>query len=230
MSALKSISNKFNKFGKSLVGNRVFDLYLKYNGIKLLTSATLVPIALIMGRDQFEKFLNKSMTGGGESNLPVIDDPLIGPYLKLSGVTTLGSISPNTLVPIGVLMLLYNVYNTGSLVGGGDSQVGGVELMSYVKNIWDNRVLDLFVKYQGIKLLTTSTLVPLALLFGKDMLEASLKSGQTGGQILPDDVPFLDDPLLGNYLKLSGLTMLDLSTSTLIPLGLAILIYHTYLE
>ena len=36
-----SVSDKLYNFATALVGNRVFDLYLKYMGIKTLTSATL---------------------------------------------------------------------------------------------------------------------------------------------------------------------------------------------
>ena len=48
---LKNTSDRIRKFATDLVGNRVFDLYLKYVGIKTLTSATLVPVALLVGRD-----------------------------------------------------------------------------------------------------------------------------------------------------------------------------------
>ena len=228
MSTLKKASNKFKNFGRSLVGNRIFDLYLKYNGIKLLTTATLVPIALIMGRDAFVNVVNKSSQDGGAiNNVPVIDDPLVGTYLKLAGISSLGSITPSTLVPLGVLMLLYNIYNSGNFSG---KQQGGGELMNYVKKVWGNRVLDLFFKYKGLKLLTTTTLVPIALLFSKDMLENVLKGDQSGGAPIPDDLPFFDDPLIGNYLKLAGLSSINLNPSTLIPLGLLTLLYNVYFE
>ena len=103
--------------------------------------------------------------------------------------------------------------------------------MDYVKGIWNNRVLDLVIKYQGIKTLTTSSLVPIGLLLGKDYLESVLNRSQRGGNIqLPDDMPVLDDPLLGNYLKLMGIGSLDLSANTFIPLGLLSLLYFIYLD
>ena len=52
-----------------------------------------------------------------------------------------------------------------------------------------------------------------------------------GGDLeLPDDLPVLDDPLLGNYLKLMGIGSLSLTANTLIPLGLLSLIYFIYLD
>ena len=108
-------------------------------------------------------------------------------------------------------MLVYELYVNN------ESQTGG-NLTKHVKRIYGNRVLDLFLKYQGVKLLTSSTLVPFALIFGKDMLENVLSGKQVGGA-LPDDLPVLDDPLLGNYLKLAGLSTLSLTMDTLVPLS-----------
>ena len=231
--ALKQVNKKLKAFMKSLVGSRILDLYLKYKGITLLTTATLVPVALILGKDAFEKVVMNDKQNGGfkiPSDIPVVDDDLIGNYLKLAGVGTLGAITPSTLVPLGVLMLLYNVHTTGSLVGGGKGV--GNELMKYVKKVWGNRVLDLFVKYQGLKVLSASTLVPIALLLGRDMLEEVLSKNQSGGAKtpIPDDLPIVDDPLVGNYLKLTGLSLLSLTPSTLVPLGLVALLHNLYFE
>ena len=104
-------SKKLYKFGSDLVGNRVFDLYLKYMGIKTLTTATLVPVALLLGKDAMEDFLTDvEQTGGAVlEDLPVLDDPLVGNYLKLAGLSTL-QLTPNTLVPLGIIAVLYNSY------------------------------------------------------------------------------------------------------------------------
>lgn len=232
--AMRQVSDKLKDFVRSIVGNRVLDLYLKYKGITMLTTATLVPVALLLGKDMFEDVIlsTDNQTGGDfiPDELPVVDDPLIGNYLKLAGIGSLAAITPYTLIPLGVLMLLYNIHETDSLIGGGNGM--GNELMRYIKKIWGNRVLDLFVKYQGLKVLSASTLVPIALLLGRDMLEEVLSSNQKGGAKLPipDDLPVIDDPLLGNYLKLAGISMLDLSASTLVPLGLVAVLYQMYLS
>ena len=109
-----------NKFVKRLVNNRVLDVYLKYMGIKLLSTATLVPFALILGKNLFEnsvkEIISNDQQGGSliPKNLPVLDDKLLGNYLKLMGVTTL-SVSPNTLIPLGVLMIVYQMYQSGQI-------------------------------------------------------------------------------------------------------------------
>ena len=104
----RAVSNKLLSFGRSLVGNRVFDVYLKYMGIKTLTTATLVPVALIAGKQAMEDFLAEAKQTGG-ANLPVLDDPLVGNYLKLAGLSTM-SVTLDTLVPLGILMAVYQVY------------------------------------------------------------------------------------------------------------------------
>ena len=67
-----NVSAKLYNFATTLVGNRVFDLYLKYIGIKTLTTATLVPVALLAGKDAMEEFLKTSKQQGGVKNLPVL--------------------------------------------------------------------------------------------------------------------------------------------------------------
>lgn len=216
----RAVSNKLLSFGRSLVGNRVFDVYLKYMGIKTLTTATLVPVALIAGKQAMEDFLAEAKQTGG-ANLPVLDDPLVGNYLKLAGLSTL-NVSLNTLVPLGTLMLVYELVSQNALQQGGN-------ISGYVKKAYGNRVLDLFAKYKGLKTLTSATLVPFALIYGKDVLESVLLGEQTGGAI-PEDLPVLDDPLLGNYLKLAGLSTMSVTLDTLVPLGILMAVYQVYMQ
>ena len=123
-------------------------------------------------------------------------------------------------------MLMYNLYEKGQAGG----QRGGAELMKYVKDTWGNRVLDIFLKYKGITTLTAGTMVPLALILGKEALEQVFQQGGGENMGLPDDMPIIDDPLVGNYLKLAGLSTLSLTPGTLVPLGLVTLLYHIYFE
>lgn len=119
-----------NKFVKSLVNNRVLDIYLKYMGIKLLSTATLVPFALILGNNTFEntvkEIIRNDQNGGSliPKNLPVLDDELLGNYLKIMGVTTL-SVAPNTLLPLGVLMIVYQMFESQQKGGKSKNQKGG---------------------------------------------------------------------------------------------------------
>lgn len=215
--SVEKIESTLYDFAESLVGSRVLDLYLKYNGIKMLTTATLVPFALILGKNVFEEVV-LNQTGGAQ--LPVLDDPLLGNALKLGGLTTLANITPDTLLPLGVLMLVYNMLQRGQ-------SGGAVSFTRYAKELFNNRGLDLFMKYQGLKMLSGATLVPFALLFSRDMLESLY---QTGGALLPvpKKLPFVDDPLFGNYLKLAGLSVATLGPQTLVPLGVLMILMDTY--
>ena len=114
-----------------------------------------------------------------------------------------------------------SVYKT---TGGG---VSSKKAYSFVNKFIDNRVLDIYLKYLGITTLTPTTLVPVALIFGQEAFKTALKhmkkQEQNGGNI-----PVLDNALVGTYLKIAGLSKLNLSPHTLIPLGLAMAIYKAF--
>ena len=247
MKTVKEVGKELSKFIDSVVGNRVFDIYLKYMGIKILNSATLVPFALIMGRDAFKEFMKIDMplkakqikSGGGIINnikdlmdykLPVIDNKLFGTYLKLTGLAAV-NLTPSTLIPLGVLMSVYHMYNKDNKKNKLSSQRGGGSLKEKVESIVGNRVLDVYLKYMGIKLLNSATLVPFAIIMGRDALQEYIFNDkkQKGGKI-PDKIPIFDDPLFGSYLKFMGLTALDVSMNTFVPLGLLMVLYDLYIN
>ena len=149
--------NEVNRFVRRVMNNRVFDLYLKYLGITILTPSTLVPIALIMGVETFHKVVrdmkrnDENVQRGGKSlldiKIPVIDNRIIGNGLKIAGIYGLSSISPYTLIPVGVLMLIYERMrsNNGSrsksrsksrtMRGGSGSMVGSNVPPSLFENV-----------------------------------------------------------------------------------------------
>tara|TARA_B100000524_G_scaffold344351_1_gene241518 strand:- start:2043 stop:2978 length:936 start_codon:yes stop_codon:yes gene_type:complete len=119
--------------------------------------------------------------------------------------------------------------NYGSIykTTGGGNESFKINPHHWVKKILGNRVFDLYIKYLGVKTLTTFTLVPLALIISRDLLESYIKSeqsGQTGGYVV-ENLPIIDNPVVGNYLKLMGLSMLNMSAYTLLPLGVLMVIY-----
>ena len=103
-----------NEFVRRVTSNRVLELYLKYLGLTTLNSATLVPFALLLGRDYFQQYLmKKSQRGGGDlipRKIPFVDNPAIGTFLVLAGIPLVG-LNANTLVPLGVLMIVYEMAN-----------------------------------------------------------------------------------------------------------------------
>jgi len=125
-------------------------------------------------------------------------------------------------------------HNYGSIYktsGGGRNQLGGQKVKTWLKKILGNRMFDLYVKYMGIKTLTTATLVPFGLILSRDYLEAFLKEDkQVGGGFLDRDLPFIDNELIGTYLKIVGLSIMDLTPQTLLPLGAAMVLYDLALR
>lgn len=113
-------------FVKKLTDNRVLDLYLKYMGITLVSPAALVPFGLLLGRDFFEYAVKRLSQSGGRlpeipDDIPVVDDELFGFYLKILGLGSLSTVSPMTLVPLGVVMYLYDSFVKNQVGGGGCS-------------------------------------------------------------------------------------------------------------
>ena len=125
---LKYTEDQVFSFLRKLADNRVLDLYLKYMGISILSPAALVPFGLILGKDFFEYAVKKMTQSGGElpkfvpripDDIPAVDDELFGNTLKLLSLGSLSTIAPTTLVPLGLLMYIYdNFVMDKSLVGG----------------------------------------------------------------------------------------------------------------
>ena len=233
------VSRKLWRFTAGLVDNRILDLYLKALGVTTLTTATVLPFALLLGRDAFRVVVeniqaNRTMDSAqkGGMKIPILDDPLVGNFLKLSGLSAI-SFTPTTLVSLGVLMVIWHMWSNRKQRGGSKVKQSGGRIGRYIRETYKNRVLDLYLKALGITTLNTAVMVPFAILLGRDafrfVITDEAKGRQMGGKILiPKKIPVIDDPLLGNYLKLAGLTVIDLSATTMIPLALAMVLYHIY--
>ena len=65
-------------------------------------------------------------------------------------------------------------------------------------------------------------------MFEKYIKNSNKIKPQKGGSKVK--LPILDNPLVGNYLKLIGISVLDLSMSTLLPLGIVMIIYDLTLK
>jgi len=117
-------SKKITNMALDIFDNRVFDLYLKFMGITLLTPQTLVPLALVLG-GKYVSDLGKivkqrrKQKGGSikdkekyfkqlEKHIPIVDDSFGGNYLKLMALTS-SAISPYTLIPLAVAIGINNL-------------------------------------------------------------------------------------------------------------------------
>jgi len=132
----------------------------------------------------------------------------------------------DVLTKTDVIKCYGSIYKT---TGGGMGSINKESIKKFIKNVGNNRVLDIYLKYMGIKTLTSATLIPFALIMGKNIFAKAVSDFLTQkGGFLKNKIPFLDDPLLGAYLKISGLTALTLSPNTLIPLGILMAVYEMY--
>jgi hypothetical protein len=122
-----------------------------------------------------------------------------------------------------------SIYKTSGGSITGKKQYGGQNVNSWVKKILGNRIFDLYLKYLGVKTLTTASLVPFGLILSAKWVENMIKNKQTGG-IISKKLPLVDHPLIGNYLKLLGISIIDLNPSTLLPLGVVMIISDIYLK
>lgn len=253
-----TVEKKLYRFIDAIVGNRVFDIYLKIMGISTLSSATLVPVALLLGKQEFVRYVDyirKEQKGGqswedgqlvypnfsdqklviqqGGVHIPVLDAPAIGTFLKLAGLYNL-PLSPYTLIPLGVAMFIYDM----AVRHYKHKQKGGRPVKDlfyeFMESLVGNRVLDIYLKIMGIGMLNSYTLVPVGLLYGKEVFKDYIETIQKGrtqhGGRHRFNIPFVDDPLIGNFLKMAGLYYMPFTTTTLIPLGIAMVIYHLYRE
>lgn len=124
------------QFLKKILGNRVFDLYLKYLGIASLTTSTLVPFGLVLSAEYADKIIKKKSLGKfDKSRIPILDNSMIGNYLKIAGLSLL-ELPPATLLPLGVIMIIYELGIKNLLKQtGGRLSIGSTIPANFVQKI-----------------------------------------------------------------------------------------------
>ena len=155
-------------------------LYESIGGSKNITSSTKVPFKAIIGGNINNK---KSCSGGykvGGAPIPLLDNVVLGTYLKLKGISTL---TPETLVPLGILMYLYNEH--GDLVDASFDKIkgfiGGKRRTGGLLPLLNDPLLGAYLKSKAIKKLTPKTLVPFALIMGVDEMSRYMKNKKRRG-------------------------------------------------
>jgi hypothetical protein len=155
-------------------------LYESIGGSKNLTADTKLPFKTILGGNISEK---KNYSGGykvGGAPIPLLDNAVLSTYLKLKGISTL---TPETLVPLGILMYLYNEH--GDLVGASLDKLkgfmGGKRRTGGLLPLLNDPLLGAYLKSKAIKKLTPKTLVPFALIMGVDEMSRYMKNRKRRG-------------------------------------------------
>ena len=155
-------------------------LYESIGGSKNLTTSTKLPFKAILGGNINNK---KSCSGGykvGGAQIPLLDNVVLGTYLKLKGISTL---TPETLIPLGILMYLYNEH--GDLVDASIDKlkgfIGGKRRTGGLLPLLNDPLLGAYLKSKAIKKLTPKTLVPFALIMGVDEMSRYMKNKKRRG-------------------------------------------------
>jgi len=150
------------------------------NPLILKTIADLsVPIGLTLGAHYLSKKEQEQANQfGGAEGLPIIDDPIMNSYLGVKGI---GLLTPQTLIPLGILLAVYaaykyrynDLYPETTTVNPENEQSGGVN--EEVLNMVDKEDLDKYMKIKGITELTPQTELPFAALMGPDIFKQYVK-------------------------------------------------------
>lgn len=153
--------------------------------------------------------------------IEIFNHPVLDAYLKMNLIT---SLMPTTLVPLGILMVVYSAMKKQSK----GAQTGGFFGMT----ITDPLMMD-YTNLFGIGRLTATTLVPFAFLLGRDVFQKVMnyyttpqkggkdrKRRQSGGGI----AEFLGLPAIQTYLKVHNIPLL--TVDTLLPVSLLVIVYY----
>jgi hypothetical protein len=168
------------------VTDPLIERYMSLFGLYEITALTLVPFAFLLGRDIFERVLKgyekaegvvsplETAQRGGSPNW--MDIPILDTFLKIQGNV---NITPATLVPFGILMIVYyvirgkkpeNAQRGGSQRGGSQSHsrlVGGSQMPTFLSN----PNLKKYLEMMGITAINSQTLLPFALIISKELFD-----------------------------------------------------------
>jgi ABC-type Fe3+ transport system permease subunit len=153
------------------VTDPLIERYMSLFGLYEVTALTLVPFAFLLGRDIFEKVLKgyekaegvvsplETVQRGGSPNW--MDIPILDTFLKIQGNV---NITPATLVPFGILMIVYYVIRGKKAE---TAQRGGSSMPAFLSN----PNLKKYLEMMGITAINSQTLLPFALIISKELFD-----------------------------------------------------------
>jgi len=218
MDIKRKIHNILYSFSINLVGKYAINLYMSKIKIKMLHTNTRIPIAILSGKKTFLKYI-KSKKFGKNPSYQLVFDPLIYNYLQLGGINQ-EDISNKTIAPIGIIRFIYFMYVNNIYRDKG-------YLDKFIKKYIDINIPVILKHTRGIHILRTSTLIPIALIIEKKQLYNYLVYNKDS-KLLYKNYKFIKDPLLSEYLQLINLSTENIYLSTLVPLGLLLVLYNLY--
>ncbi len=218
MDIKEKIHKKLYTFSINLVGKHAIDLYMSKRKINILETNTRIPLILLSGKRLFLKYIKSRNFFKNISNT-VVFEPLIYNYLKLGGFRQ-EKISYKTNVPIGIIKLIYFMY-----INNIDSENGYLD--KFIKRYIGYEIPLIFKNINRIDNLKTSTLIPIALITNKKELYRFFFLNKDS-RVLYINYKFIKDPLLNEYFNFINMYNKKVYLSTLVPLGLLLVLYHLY--
>ena len=155
--------------------NKIFKELSKYNLSNVPMYRIVTPVGMNFKKwhvDRKEKYMNKHMVGGFDnlSQITFMDNPIFSSWINFKELQNI-NITPSTLIPLGILIFIYNVFtkqmnypkkrsDKDSQSGGGSNKIADHDLSKELINVF---------KYSAGSV-NPSLLVPFGLLMGRDIL------------------------------------------------------------
>ena len=94
--------------------NKIFKELSKYNLSNVPMYRIVTPVGMNFKKwhvDRKEKYMNKHMVGGFDnlSQITFMDNPIFSSWINFKELQNI-NITPSTLIPLGILIFIYNVF------------------------------------------------------------------------------------------------------------------------
>ena len=179
MDNIKDQEGAGGKQGKSVKTRREF----LYDGLKILDSLKgqnlfalpmskiLTPAGLSFVSWHTKKSEKIDQSGGG--NMFLGENPLLNSWIDMKGLEIL---TPETLIPLGIAILTYNIFSRNTPIPKKKEQTGGDAAESLLKH----PISQELIKVGGVneRNLRPSLLVPFGILMGRDVFKALIYNNQ----------------------------------------------------
>ena len=194
MDSIKNQEGAGSKQGKSVKtrreylydGKKILESLKGQNLFALPISKIIVPAGLSFVSWHTKKSEKIDQSGGG--NMFLGENPLLNSWIDMKGLEIL---TPETLIPLGIAILTYNIFSRNTPIPKKKEQTGGDTGESLLKH----PVSQELIKVGGVneRNLRPSLLVPFGLLMGRDVFKALIYNNEQeskkkvkGGAEIPD--------------------------------------------
>ena len=206
------------------IDNDTLSDFKKKAHLETLTTATMIPLAIIMSKELFNLVKLPSQQKKSKTN---------GDFLKKCKLLPF-ALKPETLIPAGILLSMLISYNNILKIQKGGSPYSNLETFTF-KKLTKPQVTQTLKFFDLPKQLNSSTLLPICMLFGDKVYEKYIiddikkhnNINTMGDTPILKKYPFLKDELLQEYLESNNFEG-NIRMNTLVPLGLLFMLYNIY--